>query len=94
MRKGHYFAWPSLMSQESRAEALIAEAQKKMKPTGLFSAFSTPRYDEAAELLGKAANAYKIAKKCEFSPPLLPQGLTLGLVFYRGKGWRDLLPSS
>jgi len=51
------------MSQDSRADALIAEAEKKLKPTGMFAVFSSPRFDEAAELFAKAANAYKIAKK-------------------------------
>ena len=55
------------MSQDSRADALIAEAEKKLKPTGMFAVFSSPRFDEAAELFAKAANAYKIAKKCAHS---------------------------
>lgn len=52
------------MSHEQKAEAFIAEAQKKMTPTGLFSFLSQPRYDDAAELFAKAANAYKLGKKC------------------------------
>lgn len=52
-----------MSNHEKRAEALIAEAAKKANPSGFLSVFSSPRFDEAAELLTKAANAYKIAKK-------------------------------
>merc|ERR1712232_1251193 len=53
----------NMANQEKRAEALIAEAHKKMNPTGVLSMFSSPKYDEAADLLAKAANTYKIGKK-------------------------------
>jgi len=52
-------------AQAQKAQALIAEANKKMNPTGFSAFFGGPRWDEAAELLGKAANLYKIAKNWE-----------------------------
>ena len=76
---------------DKRAEALIMDANKKMKPSGVFSMFSSPRFDEAAELLAKAANSYKIAKKCESVLPILLRGLVLMIIFNRGQGRGNLL---
>lgn len=60
-----HFTTDNMSAQEKKAEAMILEAQKKMNPSGVFSMFSSPKFDEAAELLSKAANCYKIAKKCK-----------------------------
>lgn len=45
-----------------KADELVAKARKRMASWGLFS--STNKYEDAAEMLEKAANLYKASKKC------------------------------
>lgn len=51
------------MSGEREAMELIAKADKKANSSGWFSG---PKRDEAAELYTKAANHYKLIKRCRF----------------------------
>eukprot|EP00873_Tetraselmis_striata_P041471 jgi/Tetstr1/461735/TSEL_006825.t1 len=48
----------STMSYEGKARDLVSKAQKKLKGWGLFG----NKYEEAAELLEKAANQFKLGK--------------------------------
>jgi len=47
------------MSEESNARELISQAEKKLKG----GIFSSPKYDEGAELYTKAGNVYKMTKR-------------------------------
>lgn len=54
---------------DDRAEEWIEKAEKKLKAFSFFGGGST-KYEEAAEFYVKAANLFKLAKKCtcvEFS---------------------------
>ena len=50
---------------ESKAAALVADAEKKLAPSA-WSFFSSRsgKVEEAAELFDKAGNFYKLAKNC------------------------------
>jgi len=48
-------------ANKSKADALVAQADKKLKS---WSIFNSAKYEEAAELLETAANNYKLAKAC------------------------------
>ena len=48
---------------ESEAINLLNEAEAKLKSKGWFG-LGGAKYDEAAELFAKAANAYKLVKMC------------------------------
>lgn len=45
-----------------RAEEFEKKAEKKLNGWGLFGS----KYEDAADLLEKAANSYKLAKSCKF----------------------------
>lgn len=45
-----------------RAEEFEKKAEKKLNGWGLFGS----KYEDAADLLEKAANSYKLAKSCNF----------------------------
>lgn len=47
----------------AKGHDLVKKADKKLNSFGLFGAFN--KYDDAAELLEKAANQFKLAKACE-----------------------------
>ena len=49
-------------SNVSKGDALVAKADKKLKGWG----FLGNKYEDAQELLEKAANMYKIGKACRF----------------------------
>lgn len=46
--------------QLARAQDFEQKAEKKLSGWGLFGS----KYDDAADLFDKAANAYKLAKSC------------------------------
>jgi hypothetical protein len=48
---------------ETEAINLLNEAEAKLKSKGWFG-LGGAKYDEAAELFAKAANAYKLVKMC------------------------------
>lgn len=45
-----------------RAEEFEKKAEKKLNGWGIFGS----KYEDAADLLEKAANSYKLAKSCNF----------------------------
>lgn len=49
---------------ESKARDMVAKAEKKLKGYSFFGGMGA-KYDDAAELLEKAANNFKLAKACE-----------------------------
>lgn len=51
---------------ESDAVNYLAEAEAKLKNKGWFG-LGGAKYDEAADLYAKAANAYKLVKMCKLS---------------------------
>ncbi len=53
------------MSQEDKADELMAQGDKRTKSISFFG--GSTKYEDAAELYTKAANSYKIAKKCMFN---------------------------
>jgi hypothetical protein len=53
------------MSQEEKAAQYIKDAEKKLGKTGFMAMLSGGnKNEEAADLYAKAANCYKMAKKC------------------------------
>jgi len=50
-----------MADQSEKADALVAQAKKKL--ASWFASFSGNKYEDAAELLTKAANLYKASKK-------------------------------
>lgn len=54
-----------MATQEEKAAQYVQQAEKKMTKTGFLSMLSGGNKNEdAAELYSKAANCYKMAKKC------------------------------
>ena len=53
------------MSAESDALNFLNQAEAKLKSKGWFG-LGSAKYDEAAEFFGKAANAFKLVKMCNF----------------------------
>jgi alpha-soluble NSF attachment protein len=53
---------------EQEARDLLMKATKKANYTGWFGG---NKYEEAAELYGRAANQFKLAKLCTLSPLLV-----------------------
>lgn len=55
-----------MSSNELKGDAFMAEADKKMSGGGFFSFFGSKKDKarEAAELYEKAANTFKLDKKC------------------------------
>jgi alpha-soluble NSF attachment protein len=49
----------------SEGDYLLEQAEKKLNGGFMASLFKGNRYEEAEELFTKAANQYKLAKKCE-----------------------------
>lgn len=52
------------MDSKDKGQSYADQAQKKLKSWSLFSSQSS-KFEEAAELLEKAANHFKLAKACE-----------------------------
>lgn len=52
------------MSNEQKGADLLAQADKKLRSFSLFNA--TGKYEDASDLYLKAANFFKLAKKCKF----------------------------
>ena len=50
-----------------KARELVAKAEKRLKAFSLFGASS--KYEDAAEMLERAANQFKLAKACESTRP-------------------------
>ncbi|KAL2919630.1 vesicular-fusion protein S17 [Polyrhizophydium stewartii] len=50
------------MASSTDGPGLLAEAERKLKAKGMFG-FGGPKLDEAADLFGRAANAFKLSKK-------------------------------
>ena len=59
-----------MASQADKADALVAQAKKKIASWGFFSGSS--KYEDAAEIFAKAANLYKAAKKCAHCRTVAP----------------------
>jgi alpha-soluble NSF attachment protein len=55
----------------ARGADFMKKADKKLNSFGLFSSFGN-KYEDAAELLEKAANHFKLAKACELLKGTLP----------------------
>lgn len=55
-----------MSSKELQGDAFVSEAEKKMSGGGFFGFFGSKKDKarEAAELYDKAANVYKLEKKC------------------------------
>ena len=51
-----------MSDQISRGEEFEKQAEKKLSGWGLFGS----KYEDAAELFEKAANAFKLAKSCNY----------------------------
>eukprot|EP00966_Prymnesium_polylepis_P156508 3616040-Prymnesium_polylepis.1 len=60
-----------MADQSEKADALVAQAKKKL--ASWFASFSGNKYEDAAELLTKAANLYKASKKCEAAARAAPR---------------------
>ncbi len=52
------------MDSEEKADAIVDKIEKKLKSVSIFTS-QTSKLEEAEEEYPKAANAYKVAKKCE-----------------------------
>ena len=55
-----------------KAQELVAKAEKRLKAFSLFGSGS--KYEDAAEMLERAANQFKLAKACETPGPLPATG--------------------
>lgn len=53
---------------ESKAREMVAKAEKKMKGYSFFGGMGA-KYDDAADLLERAGNNFKLAKACECRSP-------------------------
>lgn len=62
----------------AKARELVAKAEKRVKAFSLFGA--STKYEDAAEMLERAANQFKLAKSCEWGPSLW--GLPLSVVLW------------
>lgn len=53
-------------SNESKGDAFVAEAEKKLNSGGFMSLFTSKKdkHREAAEIFNRAASTYKLDKKC------------------------------
>ena len=50
---------------ESKAREMVAKAEKKMKGYSFFGGMGA-KYDDAADLLERAGNNFKLAKACKY----------------------------
>ena len=57
-----------LEGKADEARALVAKAEKTLNQGRFAGMFSGNKYENAAELLEKAANGFKLAKKCTLEP--------------------------
>lgn len=57
-----------MADQLAKGEEFERKAEKKLAGWGIFGS----KYDDAAELLDRAANSYKLAKSCEYPDLPLP----------------------
>ena len=57
-----------LEGKAKEARELVARAEKKLQTSKFMSMFSGNKYEDAAELLEKAANSFKLAKCCALPP--------------------------
>ena len=55
-----------LEGKAEEARALVAKAEKTLGQGRFAGMFSGNKYENAAELLERAANGFKLAKKCAF----------------------------
>lgn len=67
----------ALVFVSGQAEELLLQAQKKLKGGWFFGGGST-RYEEASELYIKAANIFKMAKRCTSSIALIGAAMAEG----------------
>ena len=62
-----------------KARELVAKAEKRVKAFSLFGA--STKYEDAAEMLERAANQFKLAKACELNSALSFGGATSSRAF-------------
>ncbi len=62
---------PIMADYAARGADFMKKADKKLNSFGLFSSFGN-KYEDAAELLEKAANHFKLAKSCKSLKSYLP----------------------
>lgn len=62
MWRGKWAKKKKMSDQISRGEEFEKKAEKKLSGWGLFGS----KYEDAAELFEKAANAFKLAKSCNY----------------------------